>query len=88
MLLVAAVAGGQPAPAGAEPIPPTMTTRIVGGSQASPGQFPFTAALVRRGASRYNGFTCGATVLSRSWALTAAHCVLDYDDPPPPRPSR
>ena len=67
-------------PAGATPIPPRPGPKIVGGSQSAPGQFPFTGALVRRGESRYDGFTCGVTVLSRSWVLTAGHCVLDYYD--------
>jgi len=58
---------------------PGVTTQIVGGSEAAPGAFPWAAALVERGASRYGGFRCTASVLSRSWALTAAHCVEDQD---------
>ena len=61
--------------------PPAPQPKIVGGDQASPGQFPFVAALIQNGqGGRSNGFRCGATVLSHTWALTAAHCVLDYDD--------
>lgn len=46
---------------------------------ASGGTFAWTAALIRRGDSRTDGFACGASILSRSWAITAGHCVLDYD---------
>ncbi|MGI8755449.1 MAG: trypsin-like serine protease [Acidimicrobiales bacterium] len=80
LLVCAVLVAAGPTTAGAAPIPPRPEPRIVGGSQSAAGQFPFTAALVRRGESRYNGFTCGATVLSRSWVLTAGHCVLDYLD--------
>ncbi|MCU1368832.1 MAG: putative trypsin-like protease [Ilumatobacteraceae bacterium] len=56
------------------------TTHIIGGSPASAGQFPYAAALIFRGASRSEGYRCTATVLSRSWAMTAGHCVVDDDD--------
>ena len=55
-------------------------TQIVGGSYATDGQFPWTAFLARRGESRTMGFACGASIISRSWVITAGHCVLDYDD--------
>lgn len=80
LLICASLVAAGPTAAGGAPIPPRPEPKIVGGSQSAPGQFPFTAALVRRGESRYDGFTCGATVLSRSWVLTAGHCVLDYYD--------
>lgn len=68
--------------AGADDLPPAPEGQpnIIGGTTASPGQFPWAAALIRRGLSRTGGFSCGATILSRSWVLTAGHCVLDYDD--------
>ena len=59
---------------------PPPQTQIVGGSIAPAGSYGWTTALIRRGASRTSGFRCGAVVLSRSWVLTAGHCVLDYDD--------
>ena len=64
----------------AAPTPPGGHTRIVGGSEAAAGDYAWTGALIRRGEGRSQGFSCGVSVLSRSWALTAGHCVLDYDD--------
>lgn len=79
-LLVGSLLTASGSTASAEAMPPKAETRIVGGNEAADGQFPFTAALIRRGQSRYRGFTCGGTVISRSWVLTAAHCVIDYED--------
>ncbi|WP_426571201.1 trypsin-like serine protease [Aquihabitans sp. McL0605] len=82
-LLLAVVLGGAltaPAsPATADDLPP-VETNIIGGTKATAGQFPFAAALLRRGESRTAGLACGASVLSHSWVLTAAHCLLDEDD--------
>lgn len=86
LALTASVLAGTPARAdlrGDTPPPtttePGATPNIVGGSLATAGQFPFTVALIRRGVtSRFDGFSCGASVLSRSWVVTAAHCLVDY----------
>lgn len=76
----AATVVGLAVPAAAQDGHPPVETHIVGGSIAPSGSYGWTAALIRRGASRINGFRCGAVVLSRSWVLTAGHCVIDYDD--------
>jgi V8-like Glu-specific endopeptidase len=51
----------------------------VGGTVSEPGAWPTQAALVLRGYSAYQGQQCGGTVIDRSWILTAAHCITDFD---------
>ena len=43
---------------------------IVGGSDAVPGQFPYFAA----------GYDCGASLIWKDIALTAAHCIGAFGD--------
>lgn len=45
--------------------------RIVGGSAASANQFPYQVALLRQGS-----FSCGGSLITNKWVLTAAHCVM------------
>nr|QRN45220.1 collagenase 1-like [Tineola bisselliella] len=53
-----------------------ITTRIVGGSPASLGQFPYQAGLV---ITLQSGATsvCGASLLTNTRLVTAAHCWFD-----------
>jgi len=44
--------------------------RIIGGTTANAGQFPYQAALDRNG-----GHWCGGSILNNNHVLTAAHCV-------------
>ena len=60
----------------------TRQTRIVGGAPiAGSGRtYPYLAGVIDKGFALDPGFHCGATVLSPSWALTAAHCVTNRSD--------
>jgi hypothetical protein len=50
---------------------------IVGGQEATPGEWPWQVALVNKGPDLYNGQFCGGSLIHREWVLTAAHCVDD-----------
>ena len=57
-------------------------TDIVGGREATPGEWPWQVAIVDKGPNLYNGQFCGGSLINRDWVLTAAHCVdtEDVDD--------
>merc|ERR1711892_1177822 len=51
-------------------------SRIVGGFEAVPGSLPWQAYLI------YDGyFTCGGTLISNQWVLSAGHCFFGGEDP-------
>lgn len=51
--------------------------RIVGGSKASFGRWPWQISLRQWRTSTYL-HKCGAALLNENWAITAAHCVDKY----------
>ncbi len=50
--------------------------RIVGGVPSQPGVWPFAVALEQPSGWQY----CGASLISASWVLTAAHCQVEVGD--------
>ncbi|XP_059622537.1 transmembrane protease serine 9-like [Phlebotomus argentipes] len=52
--------------------PPGIGSRVVGGSTASPGQFPYQASLRFL---RTQEHFCGAVLVNNLWLLCAAHCT-------------
>merc|ERR1711893_13651 len=48
------------------------STKIVGGEDASPGEFPHQCALEFASSGSH---TCGCSILSDRWVITAAHCT-------------
>lgn len=49
-----------------------VSSRIIGGEQATAGQWPYMVALTKRGESDAD---CGGSLLNGRYVLTAAHCV-------------
>ena len=48
------------------------SSRIINGTEVDPHQYPWTAAILKTG---IHGVFCGASIISRQFILTAAHCI-------------
>jgi secreted trypsin-like serine protease len=51
------------------------SVRIVGGTAAAEGRYPFVASLQKVGAAGAQAHFCGGSLVAGSWVLTAAHCL-------------
>ena len=62
--------------------PPTGDDgRIINGTLADQGEYPWQVALVGGAAvDLYNGQFCGGSLIHPQWVLTAAHCITQNDN--------
>uniref|UniRef100_A0A668UM06 Peptidase S1 domain-containing protein n=1 Tax=Oreochromis aureus TaxID=47969 RepID=A0A668UM06_OREAU len=45
-------------------------SKIIGGEAAAPGSWPWQSSLSNNGS-----FSCGGSLITDQWVLTAAHCI-------------
>ncbi|XP_041675109.1 CLIP domain-containing serine protease 14D [Drosophila eugracilis] len=55
----------------------SLESRLLGGEQASAGQYPWLARIAYRNRSDRSSFRCSGSLISSNYIVTAAHCVIN-----------
>jgi secreted trypsin-like serine protease len=55
----------------------SSAARIIGGTKADIGKYPWMTALIYSGENAYDGQFCGGALIAPQWVVTAAHCIED-----------
>ena len=58
--------------------PPKLTGRIIGGKEVTNNTYPFMVAMIKADEEVINSFSCGASLISPTLVLTAAHCLSGF----------
>jgi secreted trypsin-like serine protease len=53
--------------------------RIVGGTVADPGEYPYQVALISDPSKPFRSQYCGGSIIHPLWILTAGHCAIGSD---------
>ncbi|XP_055699036.1 trypsin-1-like [Phlebotomus papatasi] len=53
--------------------------RIVGGYNATPGEFPHMISIQQANDKNFKVHICGGSIVSQIWVLTAAHCFMESE---------
>ena len=59
---------------------PSVDPKIVGGTVASEGEFPYQVSLQKLSPSGYWSHNCGGSIYSEKAVITAAHCINGFEN--------